>query len=264
MLKSLLYWGPMAKLLVVDDELGLREALYYAFTMRGHQVITAINNEHAMELLSERTFDLIILDIVMPGELGSELLKRLRASGSKVPIVIYSVRVDAELEKEMHQAGANEVMNKSVSLPVLIDRTEKVLRASGRVTLPSEHLRKLLVIDEEKSVRGVLATFFGKIGYQVVEAPTAEEGLEKVRSEDPDIVLLDIQTGGIETLKKIHEEFPKLGVVMSTYSDKDERCREAMEQGAYGYVLKPFDFLYLELVVASRLSIAQTPDEPRT
>ncbi len=256
----------MAKILVVDDELGLREAAYYAFTRRGHQVTTAINSEHARELMSTQPFDLIILDIVMPGEPGSVLLKRLRDAGNRVPVVIYSVRIDAQLETEMMQAGANDVMNKAVSLEVLMDRTEKVLRASSHPVVPVVGVtRKLLVVDDERAVRQVLATFFQRKGYHVIEASSGEEGIERIRSHDPDIVLLDMNMGGmtgLETLRKIRGEFPKLGVVMATGDENDEKVREAMEMGAYGYVLKPFDFLYLELVVASRLSIAQTPDAP--
>lgn len=257
----------MAKILVVDDELGLREALYYSFTKRGHQVTTAIDGGHAMELISGQSFDIIILDIVMPGESGNVLLKKLREAGNRVPVVIYSVRVDAKLEKEMLQLGANEVMHKSVSSDVLMDRTEKVLRASGKREVPlTLTARKLLVIDDEAAVRSVLVMFFQRKGYQVIEASSGEEGVEKARLMEPSIVLLDINMGGmngLETLKKLLSEFPKLGVVMATGDENDEKVRQAMEIGAYGYVLKPFDFLYLELVVTSRLNIAQTPDEPR-
>jgi DNA-binding response OmpR family regulator len=254
----------MAKILVVDDELGLREALYYAFSRRGHQVTTAINNEHAMEMMASQPFDLIILDIVMPGELGTVLLKKVRDAGNRVPVVIYSVKVDAAFEKEMRQTGANEVLHKSVSLEVLMDRTEKVLRASGKAPMPAGTVRKLLVVDDEPSVRQVLVSFFQRKGYRVLEASSGEEALEKIRAAEPDIVLLDMRMGdgmdGLQTLQKIRREYPKLGVVMATAEENDEKVREAMEMGAYGYVLKPFDFLYLELVVASRLSIAQTPD----
>jgi DNA-binding NarL/FixJ family response regulator len=61
---------------------------------------------------------------------------------------------------------------------------------------------------------------------------------------------------GIDTLREILKIYPTLGVVMATGEEDDEKVHKAMEIGAYGYVLKPFDFLYLELVVASKLSIA--------
>ncbi len=257
----------MAKILVVDDDLGLREAVYYAFTQHGHQVTTAIDSANAMELIIPGSFDLIILDIVMPGESGTDLLKRLRKQGNRVPVVIYSVRVDAMLEIEMHQLGASEVMHKSVSLEVLVDRTEKVLRSLGTPQITStEVTRTLLVIDPSRLVRQVVETFFQRKGYHVIQAASGAEGLEKARAREPGIVLLDTHLEGmssLETLRKLLGEFPKMGVVMATADENDDIMSEAMKMGAYGYVLKPFDFLYLELVVASRLNIAQTPDGPR-
>ncbi len=250
----------MAKILVVDDELGFREAMHHAFTKKGHDVLTAINADHAMNLIASNTFDLIVLDIVMPGEPGDVFLQRLRAAQNRVPVVVYSVRIDAEIEKQMRQAGANEVLNKSASLDVLTDRSEKVLQSAGRMpAAPGSAKKRLLVVDDEKFIRQMLVVFFGKKGYEVTEAAGGEEAIREVAARKPDIVLLDMNMGGmngIETLKALLKAQPDLGVVMATGEEDDEKVRQAMEIGAYGYVLKPFDFLYLELVVSSKLAIA--------
>jgi response regulator of citrate/malate metabolism len=62
---------------------------------------------------------------------------------------------------------------------------------------------------------------------------------------------------GLATLPKLLEINPKLGIVMVTAEEEDEEVKQALSLGAYSYVLKPFDFVYLELVVVSRLAIAQ-------
>ena len=62
---------------------------------------------------------------------------------------------------------------------------------------------------------------------------------------------------GLETLPKLLEINPQLGILMASGVQDDEKVKKAVELGAYGYVLKPFDFLYLELVVMSRLAIAE-------
>lgn len=253
----------MARILVVDDEMAFREALHHTFNKRGHEVMTAMNTDHASSLMASNTFDIIILDLLMPGELGTVLLMKVRASGNRIPVVIYSVKVDATIEKEMRQAGANEVLHKSVSLEVLADRTETVLRSSGRLSHGlSEGKKRLLVVDDDVAVRRTLVLFFGRKGYEVMESSSGEDAVDRIGSQVPDIVLLDMHMGGmdgLQTLKKIRQIQPKLPIVMATGDENDEMVREAMEHGAYGYVLKPFDFLYLELVVASKLSIAQTP-----
>ena len=250
----------MAQILVVDDELGFREALHHTFTKRGHQVVTAISADHATNVMASQSFDLVILDVMMPGEPGTVLLKRIRATGNKVPVAVYSVKVDAVLEKDMRMAGANEVFNKSVSLETLADRAEQVLASACRVSTQGvSHKKNLLVVDDEQSIRQMLVLFFGKKGYEVVEASGGEEAIEKVKARRPDIVLLDMNMGsmdGIGTLREILKIHPGLGVVMATGDEDDRKVHQAMDLGAYGYVLKPFDFLYLELVVASKLAIA--------
>ena len=66
-----------------------------------------------------------------------------------------------------------------------------------------------------------------------------------------------LTTKKLAALTKFFEADPQLGIVMASGVQDDERVAKALELGAYGYVLKPFDFLYLELVVSSRLAIAQ-------
>ena len=164
----------MAKILVVDDELAFRESMHHAFSKKGHEVMTAMNADHAMNLIASHTFDLIVLDVVMPGEPGDVFLRNIRAAQNPVPVVIYSVRIDADLEKEMRKAGANEVLNKAVSLEVLTDRSEKVLQSAGRPLVGTGAAKKrLLVVDDEKFIRQMLIVFFGKKGYAVsrVDAP---------------------------------------------------------------------------------------------
>jgi len=61
---------------------------------------------------------------------------------------------------------------------------------------------------------------------------------------------------GLETLKRLKAVSPGTGVVMVTGEEADTKVKMAVAQGAYGYVLKPFDLLYLELVVTAKLTIA--------
>ena len=251
----------MAQILVVDDELAFREAVHHTLTERRHGVSTAINTDHAMNLMASQVFDLIILDVMMPGEPGTVLLKNVRASGNRVPIVVYSVKVDAALEIEMRQAGANEVLNKKLSLDVLADCIERILTAAGKApAVPSGSKKHLLVVDDERSIRQMLVLFFGKKGYEVAEASSGEDAVAKVREKKPDLVMLDMNMGGmngLDALREILKMHPALGVVMTTGEEDDETVRQAMALGAYGYVLKPFDFLYLELVVMSKLILAE-------
>jgi DNA-binding NtrC family response regulator len=122
--------------------------------------------------------------------------------------------------------------------------------------------KSILIIDDDPHVRRLLSEFFGKKHYRLREAGGGEEGLQMASAERPSVVLLDMRMpgmDGMETLRRLLALHPGLGVVIMTGSHRDESSvQEALELGAYGYVLKPFDFLYLELVVTSKLMIAES------
>ncbi len=252
----------MARVLVVDDELQIREFLYELLHRKGHVVASAIHAEMALEIISREVFDLIILDIRMPGESGVTLLKKVRSSQNNVPIVIYSGLITAEEEKEARRAGANEILQKGIAVNVLGERIDRILRAKEQIfqKTPSHENKRLLIVDDDKTIRDMLFRFFRSKNFAAHVAKNGEEALELARAEEPLAVLLDMRMGegmdGIATLQKLREMYPKLGVVMVTGEQDDELVRKAMELGAYGYILKPFDFLYLELVVLSKLIIA--------
>jgi two-component system response regulator (stage 0 sporulation protein F) len=118
--------------------------------------------------------------------------------------------------------------------------------------------KPILVVDDDVNIRNLLKTFFEKEGYKVFEAHNGHEAVEMVRTNEISSVLLDIEMpvmDGLQTLPKLLEINPHIGVVMTTGLMDDERVKKALSLGAYNYVIKPFDFLYLELVVMSRLAI---------
>ncbi|MFH1799398.1 MAG: response regulator [Candidatus Omnitrophota bacterium] len=252
----------MAKILIVDDEARIRELLRKALAQAGHEVVSVPSVEQSQELIFEEPFDLLLLDVrLSSGESGISILKKVREYRKDIPIVIYSGALTPELEKEARAAGANEVLSKSMDVLQLVAQIGKIVKAKERIF--QGHIERtgksLLVVDDEESVRRVLREFFVRKGHKVVEAENGEKALQLVRSEKISAVLLDIKMpgmDGLETLKKLLEINPKLGVVMTTAEEDEDKIKQALELGAYSYVLKPCDLMYLELVVMSKLNIA--------
>ncbi len=179
-------------------------------------------------------------------------------------MVIYSGVITVELEKEARAAGANEVLSKNLPIMQLVERIGKIVKSKERIlqaSLSKRRKKPILIVDDEDEVRNILRDFFNAKGYRTLEAENGERALELVRSEEISSVLLDIQMPGMDglaTLEKLLKINPRLGVVMVTGAQDDEKVERAMELGAYGYVLKSVDFLYLELVVMSKLAIAES------
>ncbi len=107
----------MARILVVDDEEGVRSYVAEALEIDGHDVTSASDGEHALERLRERSFDLLITDLKMPGIDGLELMKRVRSEQPDVEIVMLTAHGTVETAVEAMKLGAFDYLQKPISSP---------------------------------------------------------------------------------------------------------------------------------------------------
>jgi two-component system KDP operon response regulator KdpE len=104
---------------------------------------------------------------------------------------------------------------------------------------------KVLIVDDEESIRWALRRTLGTAGFDVICAETGEQALALVRTIQLDVVLLDISMpgmGGIAACKEIRKLMPFIGIVMLTVKDSEDAKIEALDAGADDYVTKPFHF----------------------
>lgn len=115
---------------------------------------------------------------------------------------------------------------------------------------------KILVIDDEKSIRGTLKEILEYENYHVEEAADGAEGLLKAEKEKYDIVLCDIKMpkmDGIEVLEKLHEKNPDLPVVMISGHGNIDTAVEAIKKGAFDFISKPLDLNRLLITMRNAL-----------
>jgi two-component system NtrC family response regulator/two-component system nitrogen regulation response regulator GlnG len=113
-------------------------------------------------------------------------------------------------------------------------------------------MARILVVDDDASVRYSLKRLFSKRDFEVETAKSAEEGLEKLEGFMPDVVIMDIRMPGmtgLEALLRIKEIDPKLPVIIATAYGTTDTAIEAVKRGAYDYILKPFDVSSLQTLV---------------
>ncbi|MCM8780445.1 MAG: response regulator [Candidatus Omnitrophica bacterium] len=116
--------------------------------------------------------------------------------------------------------------------------------------------KKILVVDDDPKICELLERFLIKKDFQPTIATSGKEALEKVKAENPAIVLLDIKMpdmDGINILKKIKETNERTAVIMITGLKDEEIAKEAMASGAYDYITKPFDLDYLEMCLLTKI-----------
>ena len=121
----------------------------------------------------------------------------------------------------------------------------------------SAGLGRILIVDDELSVREVLSEYFVEQGDAVESAGGGEEALALVQRSTPDLVLLDVRMPGIdgvETLRRIRGIAPEVSVIMVTANEDVGLARETLKLGALDYVAKPFDFVYLERAIMAGLA----------
>ena len=102
-----------------------------------------------------------------------------------------------------------------------------------------------MVVDDDESVRSVLKDYLGSIGYAVVTADSGEDALQKFIPGKFDSVISDLvmpKIDGMELLKKIRQKDTRVVFLMITGYPSLESAIEAMKEGAYDYVTKPFKF----------------------
>ena len=116
---------------------------------------------------------------------------------------------------------------------------------------------KILVVDDDKTVRGFLELFLKTKGFaDVVSAENGEDAVKIVEKENVKLILLDVMLpgmNGVEVLRKIKAINKNISVIMITGYPDEEKAKEAIREGVYDYIIKPFDLFYLELILLTKL-----------
>lgn len=117
-----------ASLLVVDDEPNILDLLAVSLRFAGFDVVTAASGAQALRAASEHSFDLAVLDVMMPDMDGFTVLRRLRATGSHIPVVFLTAKDDTEEKVKGLTAGGDDYITKPFSLEEVVARIRAVLR----------------------------------------------------------------------------------------------------------------------------------------
>jgi DNA-binding response OmpR family regulator len=120
--------GSAATILVIEDDRALREGLAMNFKLNGYDVLTAQDGEEGMQKAFDTRPDLIVLDIMLPGYSGLEILSELRDRQADVPVLILSARGTTDQKVEGLEQGADDYLSKPFELPELLARVEAMLR----------------------------------------------------------------------------------------------------------------------------------------
>jgi two-component system KDP operon response regulator KdpE len=153
------------RVLVVDDEPQIRRALRLVLRANGYEVTEVGAGEDAMDALASATYDLLILDLMLPDLDGVEVCRRVR-QWSELPVVVLSAYGDEELKVRALDEGADDFVTKPFSAPELLARMRSALRRVS-VATPAEPVVHMGDVEVDLSRRRVLRS-----GQEVHLTPT--------------------------------------------------------------------------------------------
>jgi two-component system response regulator MprA len=172
-------------ILVVDDEPGVRESLSTALELEGYRVVAAENGLKAMMVIADEDPDAMVLDLAMPYVDGLEVCRRVRASGSRLPILMLTAKDAVDDRVTGLEAGADDYLPKPYALRELLARLKAIMRrglADG--TAPGD--REMLTYADVRLDRSAHRVHRGE---RVVELTRTEYLLLECLLEHPEQVL---------------------------------------------------------------------------
>jgi signal transduction histidine kinase/DNA-binding response OmpR family regulator/HPt (histidine-containing phosphotransfer) domain-containing protein len=253
--------------LVVDDNEPSRDILQEYLLSFGYAVTLAESGEQALEIMrSEKHFDLLLLDWMMPGMTGLDVALAVRESSSPPKIVLLS---SWKMPSSEHQAMVDAFLAKPVKPSSLLDtimlaygkqvvrRARNLGATTGPEDLESIRGARVLVVDDSDINLQIARELLEKVPLVIDTASDGEEAVGKVRANNYDCVLMDIQMPGMDgytatgILRQDYpsEQLPILAMTANVMAQDRARTREA---DMNGHVAKPVDpaDLYKALLTA--------------
>ncbi len=128
----------------------------------------------------------------------------------------------------------------------------------------SSTLGTVLLVEDDASIRRSLKATLSALQYEIGEASTGEESLNRLRLINYDAVLMDLNMpgmGGIEACRRVRKEFPQMSIIVVTVRDREEDKIEALDAGADDYVTKPFRIGELTARIRAAVRRRRTPQQ---
>ena len=238
-------------ILVVDDLRSMRLTLGGILEDEGHNVVIAEDGYQAIEAVRKTHFDVIFMDIKMPGIDGVQTFREVKKIDPKAAVIMMTAYSVEDLVKEALEEGAYTVVYKAFDIGRIIAIIEELARQ--RVLI--------LVVDDEFGDRETLRGILEDKGYRVATARDGAETIEMVKSRHYDIIFLDVRLpdmNGVETYEQVKKIDPRATVIMMTGYSEEELVERAISQGAYTCIHKPYD---MEKVIALVEDIATGKEE---
>ncbi len=196
----------MAKILLVEDDPFIAEIYKKKLESSGYEVLNVVSGRAVLKEVRERSFDLILLDLVLPEMSGTEVLKELRHNkeyDQNLKIVVFSNLSSIEDREQTLKLGANGFISKTDFSPSqVVEEIERFLRqfreqdknatALADPTNAARNGKRILLIEDETAFVDMFTKRLADEGYEVVSRHDGVRGLETALAEEFDLIITDV------------------------------------------------------------------------
>jgi response regulator RpfG family c-di-GMP phosphodiesterase len=244
------------KILVVDDSLAARQLYIQCLKLLKADITTAVNGQEGLEKALSTAFDLIVTDVDMPAMNGITFCKSLKnfPKTRDVPVIMAST-FDSERDIEKgFLAGATAYLSKNEVRSHLKKTVEEILWKTSFIKK-----RKILIVDDSKSIRTIVEAGLNESGFNAVTASNGKIALEILNTERPDLILSDInmpEVNGFELCKSVKQnrDFADTPFVVMSENNNKSYMNRMVQYGAAAYIVKPFNMNQLTILIERILS----------
>ncbi len=231
------------KILIIDDSLTIREMLSAMLSKMGFEAFVAEDGWQGEAVAKAIQPDLILCDLEMPLKNGVETCASIRSVEKlkAVPIVILTGSKSRDDFQRALDSGATDYMLKPFKENELLDKLRKYLNAKDKKVK-----RKVLIIDDSKTVRSILAKDISQLGLEILTAEDGWQGEAVAKAAKPDVIFCDLEMplkNGFDTCKAIRKTkgLEKTPIIVITAKGSQEALKQAISCGASDYIVKPYN-----------------------
>jgi HAMP domain-containing protein/CheY-like chemotaxis protein/signal transduction histidine kinase len=255
---------PNKSLLVVEDNEQQRGAIVELIGDNDIEIVAVGSGEEALQILAERRFDCMVLDLGLPDMTGFEFINRMKndLGVTDVPVVVYTGRELSRKEENELKRIADAIIVKDARSPdrlldetaLFLHRVEENLPEQKRKMLEQLHEsdpvlagKKALIVDDDMRNIYALTSLLERHKMKVLYAESGAEGISLLQqTPDVDVVLMDVmmpEMDGYEAMRRIRgmDEYKNLPMVALTAKAMKGDREKCMEAGASDYITKPID-----------------------
>jgi len=180
--------------LVVDDDPAFARIVSHALRKDGHEVVAAANAQEALSQLQLSLPRLVLLDLMIPGINGLQLLLALKSDSntSGIPVVVWTATFQEDLARQAFAFGADAMLVKlRFSMPELRRLVGRLIK-SDKIGHDAPRMKRVLVVEDDDNTREAVVKHLSGAGYSVSEAENGWEALLALDREEFALVVLDL------------------------------------------------------------------------